>query len=247
MPPEILVIREKDRFSSILIEQGFSVINFPVIKTAPLADLSELENCLAEMESFDGIFITSIQAAEIVLAKLKEMRKTFRSKFFILGKRSNDLLKNAGCKTFFSEQATTAEELLNLIPKEELKNKRFLFPRGNRSLRVIPETLQNIAEVVEVIIYRTIEAEAQEEKLVEVKEKLERGKIAVVCFFSPSGVKDFLEKFENFTQGEIEIAAIGRTTARCAEENNLRVNFISAKPSASDFASELIRFLRKEI
>src|SRR5690349_6722748 len=121
MTAEILVIREKDRFSEILIESGFSVISFPVIKTIPLEDLSELENYLAEIESFDGIFITSSNAAEIVLEKLNKSRKDFQGKFYVLGKRSDVLLKNAGFKTFCSEQATTAEELLKLIPMAELQ------------------------------------------------------------------------------------------------------------------------------
>ncbi len=244
MPSEILVIREQDVFSSILIEQGFSVINFPVIKTETVADLSELENLLAESKTFDGIFITSAKAAKIVLAKLSEMQKTFDGKFFVLGKRSDDLLKKWGCETFFSEQATTAEELLSLIPKEELKNKRFLFPCGNRSLRTIPEALKNSAEVREVIVYQTIAAEIDEKKLVEIKEKFRREKIAAVCFFSPTGVEGFVKKFEKFSQGKVKIAAIGRTTAQCVKENDLRANFVSTKPAANDFASEFVNYLR---
>jgi len=242
MPAEILVIREKDRFSLILSERGFLVINFPVIKTEPLADLSELENCLAEIETFDGIFVTSSKASEIVLAKLSEMQKDFRGKFFVLGKRSADLLENAGYETFFNEQATTAKELLELIPKEELKNKKFLFPCGNRSFRVVPETLQNIAEVHEVVVYRTLDTETDEKTFVEVKQKFEREKIVAVCFFSPSGVEGFLGKFENFSQNNLKVAAIGKTTARCAVDNNLRVDFVSAKSSATDFAVELADF-----
>lgn len=244
MLAEILVIREKDVFSSILIEQGFSVTNFPTIKTEPLSDLSELENHLAKIETFDGIFVTSAKATKIVLAKLNEMRKTFYGKFFVLGKRSDDLLKKSGYKTFFSEQATTANELLELIPKEELKNKRFLFPRGTRSLQTVPEMLGGLAEVVETIIYQTIEAEASDKKLIEIKENFSRGKIAAICFFSPSGVENFLEKFGNFSQGEIKIAAIGKTTARFAESRNLRTDFVSAKTTAKGFALELINYLR---
>ena len=92
MTPQILVIRQPDVFSSILIEQGFSVINFPTIKTETLADLSELENYLTEIENFDGIFITSAKAAEIFASKFREAQRKFRGKFFVLGRRSADLL-----------------------------------------------------------------------------------------------------------------------------------------------------------
>lgn len=243
---EILVIRQKDVFSRILIDSGFSVTNFPTIKTETLADLSELETYLAEIERFDGIFITSSKAAEIFAAKLAETEKVFAGKFYVLGKRSRDLLNKPDCEVFFSENATTAEKLLDAIPKEELKNKRFLFPRGDLSLRTVPETLQNVAEVVETVVYRTIETDASVEKIVEIKEKFERDEISAVCFFSPSGVESFLRKFENFSQSEIKIAVIGKTTARFIKEKNLRVDFVSAKTSATDFAAEFTSYLRKE-
>ena len=240
---EILVIREKDVFTKTLIENGFAVTNFPTIKTETVPDLSELEKIIAEIETFDGVFITSLKAAEIVAAKLGETGKDFNGRFYVLGKRSRDLLNKSGCRVFFNENATTAETLLKLIPAEELKNKRFLFPCGNRSLRVVPETLRNVSEVVETIVYRTTEIETSETELFGLKEKCERGQIDVICFFSPSGVEGFLNKFEDFKQREIKIAAIGETTARFISENNLRVDFISAKPAAKDFAFELINFL----
>jgi uroporphyrinogen-III synthase len=82
--------------------------------------------------------------------------------------------------------------------------------------------------------------------LLEIKEKFEQGKINAICFFSPSGVEEFLKKFDDFSQDKIKVAAIGQTTARCAEENNLRLDFVSTKPIAKDFAFELTSFLQAE-
>lgn len=244
--PEILVIRERDVFTTTLIGNGFTVTNFPTIKTETASDLSTLENFIAQIENFDGIFITSSKAAEIVLAKLNESKKVFSGRFYVLGKRSRDLLGKSAYKIFFNKNATTAETLLKSIPKTELENKRFLFPRGNRSLRVVPETLCSIAEVVETIVYQTTDAETNETESFEIKEKLERGKFCAICFFSPSSVEGFLKKFTGFSQGEIKIAAIGETTAKFIKTNDLRVGFIAPKPTAEDFANSLIEYLRKE-
>ena len=247
MRREILVIREKDRFSSILIEQGFSVMNFPVIKTEPLEDLLELENRLAEIEIFDGIFITSSNAAEIVLGKLKETGKVFAGKFYVLGKRSAQILENSDCEIFFSEQATNAEELLELIPQSELQGKKFLFPCGNQSLRVIPEKLKTIAEVRETVVYRTAATETNKKQSDEINRKVKNKEVLAVCFFSPSGVEEFLRIFPDFSGEKIRIAAIGKTTASCIVKNNLRVDFISAKPNAENFALELTKYLKEEL
>lgn len=244
---EILVVREKDVFTETLIENGFSVVNFPTIKTEAVSDLSELESFIARIETFDGVFTTSSAATEIVLTKLIKTGKVFAGKFYVLGKRSADLLKKSGYEYFYSQEATTAEEFLKLIPEENLRNKKFLFARGNRSLRVVPETLCNQSEIVETVVYRTTEAETDAGKIVEIKEKLARGKFVAACFFSPSGVEEFLKKFENFSQNEIKIAAIGRTTARFVESQKLRVDLVAAKPTAKAFANELSDYLRKEI
>jgi uroporphyrinogen-III synthase len=196
------------------------------------------------METFDGIFITSAKAAEIFAAKFREAQRNFQGIFYVLGKRSSELLKNLGQGVSFGFNANTAEELLEIILQKEIKNKRFLFPRGNRSLRIIPETLKGIAEVAETIVYQTIDLEPDEKELFEIKEKLESGKISAICFFSPSGVEGFLGNFEEFSQGEIKIAAIGKTTARFIEEKKLRVDFVSKKATAEDFAAELVSYLR---
>lgn len=241
---EILVIREKDRFSSILIEEGFSVINFPLIKTAAFDDLSDLENSLMEIESFDGIFITSSKAAEIVSTKLAEMRKNFAGKFFVLGKRSADLLKKTGCEIFYNERATTAAELLRLIPNEDLKNKIFLLACGNRSLRIVPETLQNIARVREIVVYETIDVEYDESEIKRIGSKLDTEEIKAVCFFSPSSVGNFLKKFRGFQPEKISVAVIGKTTANFARDAKLRVDFVSSNPNSEIFAHELAEYLR---
>lgn len=247
MATEILVARRKDLFSSILIEQGFTVTNFPTIKTEPLEDLSELENCLKKIENFDGIFITSSTAAEILLAKLNQAQTRFHGKIFILGGKSLELFENTGVEIFFNEQANNVGDLLELIPAEELKGKRFLFPCGTRSLRVIPEKLGKIADVREVVVYKTIATDEVKTQSDEIKEKLKSGQFAAVCFFSPSGVEGFLGEFDGFRQNNIKIAVIGKTTAAYAKDNNLKVHFISAKPTAEVFAQGLTEYLRKEI
>ena len=242
---EILVIREKDRFSQILSERGFKVTNFPTVETEPLEDLSELDGLFSEIDAYDGIFLTSAKAAEIILAKFSERREKFHGKFYVLGKRSFELLVGAKYSPFFIEQAKTAEEMLALIPETELKGKRFLFPRGNLSLRVIPERLKGIAELREVMVYKTSATKTDPAQSDKILEKLKTGVYAAVCFFSPSGVESFLEKSGGgFEPGGTKIAVIGKTTAGAAATRDLPVDFVSATPSAEDFAAGLIDYLK---
>src|SRR4051812_37755949 len=113
MPPEILVVRGYDLFSSILVERGFTVINFPVVKTEAVKDLSELDAVLSEIETFDGIFITSPHAAEPFLERFEEKKTAFSGKFYLLGERTSRLFKPFDVRIFDNGGATTAAELLN--------------------------------------------------------------------------------------------------------------------------------------
>ncbi|MBA3633944.1 MAG: uroporphyrinogen-III synthase [Acidobacteria bacterium] len=247
METEILVVRDYDYFSSILTEQGFSVINFPTIKTEKIIDCAELDKIISEIETFDGIFITSPNAAEPFLERFKKTWENYRGKIYVLGQRTNELFKTAGIETFSSKDTKNAAELLDSIPKNELESKKFLYLRGNRSLRIIPEMLRDFAEVKELIVYKTAATPTNEKQSDKIKEKLRNKKIAAICFFSPSGVQGFLENFAEFEQSTIKIAAIGKTTARYIEDKNLRIDFIAENPVTKDFANGLVNYLRREI
>lgn len=243
MAAKILVVRKDDSFSSTMRERGFCVVNLPLIETEPLENLSELDDCLENIDGFDGVFLTSATATKIFLSRARIKNKSFAGRFYVVGRRSADLLKSVGANVF--SVGATAERLLKTIPADELKGKRFLFVRGARSLRVIPETLRDVAEVVEAVVYETVAVEPDEHSLNGIKQAFAGGEIRAVCFFSPSGAEEFLRRFESFSPGEIKLAAIGETTARFVESQNLRVDFVAAKPTARDFAFELIEFLEK--
>ncbi len=242
----ILVIRELDEFSRILAESGFEVINLPLIETKTVEDLSEFEARLETIENYDGIFLTSQNAARILAEKLQSKNINFGGKVYVLGKRSFDLLKTENLDLVFENEANTAREFLEKIPMEELKNKHFLFIRGEKSLRVVPDFLNNFAEVEETIVYRTEKIAVGIDKIKAIGEKVKKGEIAAVCFFSPSAAESFLEQFGAEILHQTCIATIGKTTANFLEKRNLKVDFVSPKAAAEDFAVELIIFLETD-
>lgn len=237
---QVLVIREFDNFSRILTENQFEVINLPTIKTSQLKDLSDFQAKLKNINSYDGIFLTSKESAKT----LNEQNINFKGKIYILGKRSFEILKDQNFDLFFDESASTANELLEKIPLENLKNKRFLFIRGEKSLRTIPDFLSKIAEVEETIVYRTEQNPIEIDKIKSVSEKCENGEIAAACFFSPSGAESFLEQFGAEVLQKTKIAVIGKTTADFFVKKDLNVDFIASKSTAKSFAVELLNKLK---
>lgn len=242
--PVILAARKFDRFSSLLAESGIEVINFPTIETVRAEDLSDFEEKLAEIEDFDGVFLTSPAAAEVFLDKFNPEKQKFRGRLYVLGKRTDRLLKSKGFATVFFEEANTALEMINSLPVKKLKYKRFLFPQGDKSLRVIPKMLEGIADVEETIVYKTVKPKFDERTAEEIAGRINHGEIDFVCFFSPSGLENFLEIFGANVLDKTKIAAIGQTTARRARDFGLTVNFVSEKATAEDFARGLIENVR---
>ena len=236
----ILVIREFDNFSRILAANGYEIINLPLIETKAIDDLSEFETMLESIENYDGVFLTSAKATEIFRAKLKT---EYRGKVYVLGKRSYEILKDANLNLHFDESANTAREMLENIALEELKNKKFLFIRGEKSLRIVPDFLSKTATVDEAIVYQTRRIRIEIDKINELREKID---FAAICFFSPSAVASFIEQFGAEILHQTIIATIGKTTAEFLERHNLQVNFVSSKATAENFAVELIEYLGKE-
>ncbi|HEX8736294.1 MAG TPA: uroporphyrinogen-III synthase [Pyrinomonadaceae bacterium] len=242
--PQVLVVREFDKFSSRLKEAGFEIINFPSIKTLPVENLNELDEKLKSLEKYDGLFFTSPKAAEVFLQR--KTKNEFRGKIYALGNRTKLLFENTNFETVFRESANTAEEFINSFEKSEFAGKKFLFPRGDKSLRAIPSLLKKVAEIDEIVVYRTIENTVDEALIDKIRENLRRGEIDWICFFSPSGIESFLKTFGEKSLNEIKIAAIGSTTAKKAAAKNLKVEFVSPKASAEDFAFGLIEYLKNE-
>ncbi len=245
MSGTVLVVREHDNFSRILAQAKFEVINFQAIQTLPVENLDELDKKLYKSEIYNGLFLTSPKAAEVLLQKMREKNFEYDGKVYVLGNRTRKLLENANFAIVFRDAANTAEELINSFDRAEFAGKKFLFLRGDKSLRTIPELLKNVAVVEEIVVYKTVANLADGVLINEVKKKLRRQQIDWICFFSPSGIESFINALSETSLNNVKIAAIGETTASRAAEKKLRVDFISAKANAEDFARGLINRIKE--
>jgi len=238
----ILVIRNDDKFSSALREAGFDVVNLELIQTQPLEDLTELRSKLAKLAEYDGLFFTSPVAAEIFV-KERNGSNGFYGNVYALGRRAQTILQSAGMNAKPATAANTAEEMLNRLGNGEFAGKRYLFVRGEKSLRTIPEKLSGIATIEEVAVYRTEPAVIDDKIIESFRSRLEQSQFNLVCFFSPSGVERFAELFGQ-TSRYVKAAAIGTTTADAADKAGLNVFFVSPRSNAEDFARGLIEHIK---
>lgn len=240
----VLVIREFEDFSRMLIAGDATVINCPTIRTSQKEDVLDLEDKLKRLDSFDGIFLTSRKAAEIFRKKHREYNLRFGGRVYVFGKRGFNVLKNEGFDLYGDAAAGTVQEMLDAIAPAELANKRFLIICGENALPTVVDHLSPIATVERTVVYRTeamLVGPALREKVMALAK---RGEIALACFFSPSGAASFLSQFGAGFLCGTKVAVIGKTTAEYFARANIRVDLISEKPDAADLANAVLKFQR---
>lgn len=241
----VLVVREFGKFSESLTARGFKVINLPMIKTLPIENFDELDAKLEILETYDGLFLTSPRAAEVFLQKFAA--KSFGGKIYVLGNRTKTLFESKNFETVFVPDANTAEDLIEAFRVEEFAGKKFLFLRGDKSLRKIFDLLRSVAEIDEIIVYRTIEISVDEQLCDEINGDFRHQNIHCIAFFSPSGVESFVGAFDKSLLKSTKFAAIGTTTAKKLADENLPVDLVASKATAQDFAAELIEYLGRNL
>ena len=238
----VLVIRRSDIFSDILKDQGYDVVNLPLIKTEPLDASEEFTAALKRLNEYDGIFFTSPVAAEIVLEEAGRIKVDLSVKIYVLGDRCRSIFENGGVSVI-SRDVNTIEQFLDSFDENEFADGRFLYFRGTLSTGVITEKHRDKAEVDEITVYRTVEESPDAKTTEDVKNRLNEGKFDWICFFSPSAVHSFVHTFSVDAAVLLKAAAIGETTAKAAEQAGFDVKMTARKASAESFAMELLEHL----
>ncbi|MFL6375135.1 MAG: uroporphyrinogen-III synthase [Pyrinomonadaceae bacterium] len=235
----VIVVRRDDNFSQMLRDADIDVNNIELVTTEVLDDLSEFENSLASLDSYDGIFFTSPVAALVFIDRIEPRLKPT---LYALGKRAAAALSQAGFVVRTIPGANTAHEMLTAFGEEEFAGKDLLFVRGEHSMRTIPEKLAGIADIDEIAVYRTIEVELAEQLESDIRTRLTSGQVELACFFSPSAVEAFEKRFG----ASVSAAAIGETTAARARELGFTVELVASQATNHVFARELIEILQRK-
>ncbi len=244
-PPVVLVVRADDQFSTLLRSCGCEVLNLEMISTAPQADLTDLDELMHRIDDYDGLFFTSPVSATVFVERSKAYVNTFSGKVYVLGRRAKTILEDAGFDVVFVPDANTSEEFIESLEQAELRGKRFLYVRGDKSLGTITELLAGMAVVDEVTVYETKPTRPDDGVVEAIRERISDGEIEWVCFFSPSAVDSFCRLFPAADSKRLKAAAIGETTSRTARDRGLRVEFISSETTGESFAAGLIGQINK--
>jgi uroporphyrinogen-III synthase len=237
--------RTENEFESMLNSFGASVEYLPTIKIKPIDDFSELDRKLEVLDKYYGIFFTSTNSVKAFFERLKTSGRIFYGKIYAVGSKTKASVESFGYKVYFTPSGFSAEELADSINPEEIKGRKFLFPRGNLGGEALMEKLGPVCSIDDVIVYETAAAEVDAVHLNKIKKMIDKGIVDCISFFSPSSVDNFLKIIPEFKQNNIKVAVIGNTTSKGAANSGLRVDIIPVNSTAEDLASAIADYFDK--
>ncbi|MBV5261692.1 uroporphyrinogen-III C-methyltransferase, partial [Synechococcus moorigangaii CMS01] len=159
----ILVTRaasQSSEFTTLLAETGANILEMPALEIREPSTWAPLDQAIATLETFTWLILTSANGVEYFFQRLTTLGKDARAlgnlKIAVVGKKTEQFLRNYGLKADYIPPDFIADSLVEHFP-ETLQNQKILFPRvetGGRNI-LVQELSQQGAEVVEVPAYES--------------------------------------------------------------------------------------------
>lgn len=254
----IVVTRAREQasdLSDLLRARGAEPDEFPVIKIVPRADLSELDNALADLSRYDWILFTSTNTVPIFTERLQALGKDARAfhatKLAAIGPATAEALReHLRLRADFVPTEAVAEAVLEQWPDADLTGKRILLPRAAEAREILPEKLTERGATVDVIpVYDTVMGET-DSVLDLFRGILSAGLIDAITFTSSSTVHNFVQaltkgKTEELPEllAKVQLAAIGPVTADTIRSYGLTPQIIAEEHTIPGLVAALEKSL----
>ncbi len=235
----ILVTRPEDQASDLvdrLLDLGADPVEVPTIRIEPPDDEGPLDEACDLITTFDWIVFTSANAVDHFMRRLRQGTRDVRElkgvRLCAVGPATADRIASYGLHVDLVPSVHRAEAVAAaLSEREDLRDLRVLFPRGDLARDVLPTTLRKAgAEVVDVVAYRTVLADDERESGPDLYRILLEQDIDAVTFTSPSSVRGLVQILGNEPAADLlgtkVVAVIGPVTAAAATKLGIEVTIV---------------------
>lgn len=249
---KVLITRpraQSESFGQALHTAGFEPIYFPVIEIHPMENNAELDQAFNNLKKYDWIVFTSVNAVDVVFdvvarralfpTKQSTTGSDIAPKVAVIGPKTADALRKYNIEPDFVPEEYVAEAILPGLG--ELKNKWVLLPRAEIARKELPDSIVKAGGIAhEIIVYRTLPAEINEEGLHALKSGVD-----IITFTSASSVENFVAIAKQNGLDPLNLpnnplfACIGPITEQAAKEEGL-VNLVVAKEYTTEGLMEVI-------
>ncbi|MFD2670507.1 uroporphyrinogen-III C-methyltransferase [Marinicrinis sediminis] len=245
----ILVTRSREQASELvqkIDELGGEPYELPLLRLEPVSSEQEqikMRQALGQLETYDWIVFTSVNAVEYFFDALKregiDIRKLHRAKMVSVGPKTTEELNARGIIPEAVPDQYQQEGVWAAIATRVEKEQKVLFPKSSLSRKWLSEQMISQGLVVdEINIYEPVPCVEQADELIHL---LEQKELHILSFASSSTVRHFAELLKAkgrdvkaLTKG-LDIACIGPITAQTAQEVGLEVNMIADEATLDSF------------
>ncbi len=255
----IVVTRTREQASELvakLEENGAECLEHSTIHIEPVPDYGPLEKALANINNYQWLLFTSLNAITYFFNYLYkhgfDSRHLAGIKIAVVGKATAKELLKYGLKADLIPQRFTGEGLAEALLQSEVDTgSKILLPRALRASEVLPETLMDAGADVDVApVYQNVPPAGRREEL---REQLLEGNIDLLTFTSSSTVTNFLTMVGTKDEtelkqllGKVKIAAIGPITAETIIKNGLKVDIQPERYTISDMVQSIVDYYRND-
>jgi len=237
----VVVTRTREQASelvNLLENYGAECIEYPTISLAPVDSYEILDRALTEIDTYQWVLFTSINAVDYFFKRLFELGMDVRDlkgpKVAAVGRVTAEALASRGIRADLLPEEFTGDGLAETLINEGVTGLNILIPRALKARETLPEKLSRVgAEVTVAPVYQNVlpKSSAGEHLKDDLRQALEEKSVDMVTFTSSSTVKNFVTLLDTSGPDELQrlmsgvaVAAIGPITAKTAESHGLKVD-----------------------
>ncbi len=251
----VIVTRAREQASQLtdmLREQGAIPIEYPVIQTRPLANLTHLSNALANLDQYRWVIFSSGRAVEVFVDQMLELGMDSRAlanvKIAVVGVSTAETVKSKlNVIPDFIPSRFIAETVISEWPQKDMSATKVLIPRAQSARDFIPESLEEMGAVVDIVsVYETVKDHGNRDLILDM---LTKGKIDYLTFTSSSTVTNFIESIgpDNIhLLNDLTIVSLGPITAETARNAGLTTQIVAEEYSIPGLVQEISDHAKNE-
>ncbi len=232
----------------LLNSQGCSVLECPTIQIVPAESLAELDSALINLGAFDWVVFTSQNTVTHFFNRLATLgcdnQALSTCRICAVGPKTAELLQARGVTVHLVPDKYTAEGVVEAFSGLQERNRRVLFPRGDRARPVIMEGLKHQGyQVAAPILYRNLTPGRIPEQALRA---LTERQVDCVVFSASSAVTNLAKilgesQFHDLLQG-VTVASIGPITSHACNNLALDVHIEPQDYTLPALADEIVLY-----
>ena len=193
-----------------------------------------------EISTYSAVIFTSRNAIDHFFRTCEEMKVTVsqHTKYFCITEAVALYLQKfilyRKRKVFYGADGTN-KSLFEVISKHK-EHEKFLYPCSESFDSEITNWLKsNNCGYATPVLYKIISND--------VKEIFKKNSYDIICFFTPGGIKSFIENFPSYKQNGTRIGAFGDNTFKAASAAGLTADIKAPQPKMPSMVSALENYL----